>query len=64
MELIPAAKALLVRLVFAIHGSIGVIALVEITKIDYYLLAECLILVSVLESFVTLKVTDRGEWKW
>ena len=64
MELVPASKAILVRLLFAIHGSIGVVALVEISDIDWYLLAECLIFVSVFETFITLKITNRGEWKW
>ena len=64
MELIASAKAIIVRLLFAIHGSIGVVAVVEITNVEWYLFAECLIFVSVLETFITLKITNRGEWKW
>ncbi|XP_022109987.1 transmembrane protein 26-like [Acanthaster planci] len=64
MTILSKSKAIFVRLLFGAHGTLAVIALVNITEIRWFYLAECLVAVSLLEAFVTLKVNKHAEWKW
>ncbi|XP_038074484.1 transmembrane protein 26-like [Patiria miniata] len=64
MTLLSKSKAIFVRLLFGAHGTLAVVALVNITGFQWFFLAECLVAVSLLETFVTLKVNKHAEWKW
>ncbi|XP_033634893.1 transmembrane protein 26-like [Asterias rubens] len=64
MTIISKSKAIFVRLLFGAHGTLAVIVLATLTEVKWFWFAECLILVSLLETFVTLKVNKHAEWKW
>ncbi|XP_038045833.1 transmembrane protein 26-like isoform X2 [Patiria miniata] len=64
MACVAFLKALLGRCLFAIHGIITIWRVTEVYSERIYYLLVIPVCLLPLELIVTLKFTDRGEWKW
>ncbi|PIK52440.1 putative transmembrane protein [Apostichopus japonicus] len=64
VKTIMASQALLVRLIYAIHASIGVIIAASLTKNNKLYFFQLFLLVSAAEYIWTIKKSKKGEWKW
>lgn len=64
LKTIKASQALLVRIMYGVHATIGVVLAASFTNNFNLFFFEIFIIVSAIEYVVTVKKSKKGEWKW
>ena len=64
LKTMQASQALLVRIMYGVHATIGVILAASFTNNFNLFFFEIFIIVSAVEYILTVKKSKKGEWKW